>query len=133
MIVVAVLAGVYGAAAISLGTAVSSLTGRTENELVVAASVLAVAAAFQPVRSRTRYFVERKFNRSGYERARIVGHYLDGLDNQVAVDAIEEGLSRAVSSAFEPVHVTLWLAPEEEPHDGSRGAIHRSVARSLIR
>jgi hypothetical protein len=133
MIVVVVLAGVYGSATISLGTAMSSLTGRTENELVVAVSVLAVAAVFQPVRSRTRHLVERKFNRSGFERARVVGHYLDGLDGQVAVDEIERGLARTISSAFQPVHVTLWLAPESETHDGSGGASHRSVARSLMR
>jgi hypothetical protein len=133
MIVVVVLAGVYGAAAISLGTAMSSLTGRTDNELVVAVSVLAVAAVFQPVRSRTRQVVERKFNRSGYERARVVSHYLDGLDVQVAVDEIEEGLARAVSSAFEPVSVTLWLAPESGAHEGSGGDSQASVARSLIR
>jgi 4-amino-4-deoxy-L-arabinose transferase-like glycosyltransferase len=133
MIVVVVLAGVYGAATISLGTAMSSLTGRTENELVVAVSVLAVAAVFHPVRSRTRHLVERKFNRSGFERARVVGHYLDGLDGQVAVDEIEEGLAETIASAFQPVHVTLWLAPESETHDGSGGATHRSVARSLMR
>jgi hypothetical protein len=92
-----------------------------------------VAAVFQPVRSRTRQVVERKFNRSGYERARVVSHYLDGLDVQVAVDEIEEGLARAVSSAFEPVSVTLWLAPESGAHEGSGGDSQASVARSLIR
>lgn len=111
LVVVAVLAAIYATTAVTLGTALSSVTGERNNELVVAASVLLVSAVFRPVRLRTRRYVERRFNRAGFERARIVGGFLDRLDGSAGVPDIERDVVGVVAEAFQPVGAGLWLAP----------------------
>ena len=66
--VTALLAGTYVALVFVLGDLLPS----RGNSLVVAASTLAVAGLFNPLRRRVQDFVDRRFNRSRYDLSRTI-------------------------------------------------------------
>ena len=69
-IVAAVLVGVYTLAVVAL----QALLG-AEDSLSVAASTLAAAALFNPVRNRVQAFVERHFDRTRYNASVVVDEF----------------------------------------------------------
>jgi len=74
----------------------------------VAASTLAAAALFNPLRLRVQRLVDRRFNRSRYSAERTVEALALRLRNAVDVHAVETGLAEAVTAAFEPTSVGVW-------------------------
>ena len=113
-LVVAVLGGVYAAGVVGLGTAVSAVTGQEDNDLVAAASVLAVVALFRPVRSRVQRTVDRRFNRSGYEAGLTVDAFTQQLRDDVDLATIRRDVARTAASVLEPTHVSLWLVADRD-------------------
>jgi hypothetical protein len=74
----------------------------------VAASTLAAAALFNPLRVRVQRVVDRRFNRARYSADRTVEALGLRLRDALDVDAVEAGLVEAVASAFEPSSVAMW-------------------------
>jgi len=104
-LVTGLLVGVY-AGLVLLATHVLSFT----SPVGVAASTLAVAALFNPVRRRVQRVVDRRFNRARYDADRTVAAFASRLQDAVDLDAIRDDLAGAVHHALEPAHVTLWLS-----------------------
>ena len=104
-LVTGLLVGVY-AGLVLLATHVLSVT----SPVGVAASTLAVAALFNPVRRRVQRIVDRRFNRARYDADRTVAAFASRLQDAVDPDAIRDDLAGAVHHALEPAHVTLWLS-----------------------
>lgn len=102
-----VLVGLYAASVIGLGAIVRGLGGQN-NDLVVAVSTLAVAAAFQPVRRRIQSAVDRRFNRQRYDGIRVVDAFGQRLRDEVDLDAIRGELRTAVASTVQPSTVSVW-------------------------
>jgi hypothetical protein len=76
--VTALLVGVY-AGLVLLSTDVLSLT----SSVAVAASTLAAAALFNPLRRRVQRVVDRRFNRAWYDAELTVAAFADRLKNAV--------------------------------------------------
>lgn len=74
----------------------------------VAASTLAAAALFNPLRRRVQRMIDRRFNRARYDAAATVESFAQSLRNAVDLDAVEAGLRDAVGRAVEPSHLTVW-------------------------
>ena len=75
----------------------------------VAASTLAAAALFNPLRRRVQRTVDRRFNRARYDAEATVEAFRQRLRDAVDLETVQTGLSEAVTGAVEPVHLSVWL------------------------
>lgn len=80
-----------------------------EGEVAVAASTLAVAALFNPVRRRIRERVDRRFNRSRYDVQRVVESFGRGLRDEVDAGRVVDGCLDVVARTMQPVSSGVWL------------------------
>jgi hypothetical protein len=81
------------------------------SDLAVAISTLATFALLQPIRRRVQEMVDRHFDRSRYDAARMVDSFADRLRDQVDLDAVRSDLMAAVHHTMSPTHASLWLRP----------------------
>jgi hypothetical protein len=105
----AALIGLYLLVVALLRPLLEPLTG--SSALAVAASTLAVAAAFNPARRRLQAAVDRRFDRARYDAARAVEAFAARLRNQVDLDEITVGLCDTVAATVAPGRVAVWLRP----------------------
>ncbi len=105
-IVTGLLVGVY-AGLVLLATHVLTVHGT----VAVAASTLAAAALFTPLRRRVQHVVDRRFNRTRYDADRTVAAFAARLKDSVDLDSVRTDLTGVVHGALEPAHVSLWLTP----------------------
>jgi hypothetical protein len=104
-VVTALLVGVY-AGLVLLSTHVLSL----KSPVAVAASTLAAAALFSPLRRRVQRVVDRRFNRARYDAELTVTAFAARLKDAVDLDAIQVDLAGVVQDTLEPAHVSMWLS-----------------------
>jgi hypothetical protein len=77
--------------------------------VAVAASTLAVAALFNPLRTRVQRLVDRRFNRARYDREALVAAFGAKLRDSVDSETVLAELAGAAANAVEPVHVSVWV------------------------
>jgi hypothetical protein len=104
-IVTGLLVGVY-AGLVLLTTQVFGV----HTPVAVAASTLAAAALFNPVRRRVQRVVDRRFNRVRYDADRMVAAFAARLKDAVDLETVRADLADVVDHALEPAHVTVWTA-----------------------
>lgn len=79
------------------------------NNLVVAVTTLAAAAAFNPLRRPIQRRVDRRFNRPRYDAARTVEAFKAQLRDDVDVDSVHARLIAVVLQTVQPTSASLWL------------------------
>ena len=113
------LAAVFAAVSLSLGVAIGS--GST---LATAASTLAVALVFGPLRSRAQVLVDRRFDRARYEGLRRIGRFLEDLRaGRAAPEAIGQVVAEATGDPS--LELFFWLPAEELHVDASGRAVNQ--------
>ena len=75
----------------------------------VAASTLAAAGLFSPLRRRLQRLVDRRFNRARYDAEATVAAFGASLRNAVDVETVLDELAAAAAGSLEPAHVTVWI------------------------
>lgn len=105
-IVTGLLVGVY-AGLVLLTTEVFGF----RTPVAVAASTLAAAALFSPVRRRVQRLVDRRFNRARYDAETTVAAFADRLKDAVNLDSVRDDLAGTVHQALEPAHLSVWISP----------------------
>jgi hypothetical protein len=103
-IVTGLLIGMY-AGLVLLATEVF----RFHTPVAVAASTLAAAALFNPVRRRVQRAVDRRFNRARYDADQTVAAFAARLKDAVDLDSVRDDLASVVHQALEPAHVSVWM------------------------
>ncbi len=103
----AVLLALYVLVVTLLRGLLEPVTGNSD--LAVAASTLAVAAAFGPARRRLQAAVDRRFDRTRYDAARTVDAYARRLRRSVDLDDVTAGLRETVDVAVGPQRMSVWL------------------------
>jgi hypothetical protein len=103
-VLTALLVGVF-LAIVALATDVLPFS----SPVAVAASTLAAAALFNPLRRRVQHRVDRRFNRARYDAESIVTAFTSRLRDATELDTVRGELVRAVAGAVEPASVSVWI------------------------
>jgi len=111
-IVTGLLVGLY-AGLVLLATHVLGF----KTPVAVAASTLAAAALFSPVRRRVQRVVDRRFNRTRYDADQIIAAFAARLKDAVDLHSVRTDLTGAVHRFLEPAHLSVWISPHDEPGD----------------
>jgi hypothetical protein len=104
-IVTGLLVGLY-ACLVLLATQVF----RFHSTVAVAASTLAAAALFNPLRRRVQRAVDRRFNRARYDADQTVAAFAARLKDAVDLDSVRDDLATVVDQALEPAHASVWIS-----------------------
>ncbi|HEY2354953.1 MAG TPA: hypothetical protein VGH79_08675 [Gaiellaceae bacterium] len=75
----------------------------------VAASTLAAAGLFAPLRSRLQRLVDRRFNRARYDAEATVAAFGARLRDAIDVETVLGELSSVAARSLEPSMVTVWI------------------------
>jgi hypothetical protein len=103
-VVAALLLAVYGLIVLGLG----SFLGRN-NPLAIAAATLAAAALFNPVRTRVRSWVDRRFNRSRYDTEQVIEGFVASMRDQVDPEGLIDGWVGVATETMQPSTVGAWI------------------------
>jgi hypothetical protein len=103
-VITGLLIGVYVG-----GVALTTRLLPLSSSVGVAASTLAAAALFQPLRQRVQRGVDRRFNRERYDANRTVDAFAARLRDEVDADAVRDDLLDTVVTAVAPANVSLWV------------------------
>ena len=108
------LALVYFGLVLALQSLVRGLTGQvSQSSLVLVASTLAIAGLFQPLRHRIQAIIDRRFYRRKYDAAKTLETFAATLHNEVDLSQLSERLLTVVQETMQPMHVSLWLRPQQ--------------------
>jgi hypothetical protein len=77
--------------------------------VAVAASTLAAAALFAPLRRRLQRAIDRRFNRARYDAQATVAAFTGRLRDAIDLDNISGELLGVVDQAVAPAHASIWI------------------------
>jgi hypothetical protein len=80
--------------------------------VAVAASTLAAAALFNPLRRRVQAMVDHRFNRTRYDAAATAAGFGARLRQAIELEAVRAELLDAVGRTVAPAHASVWLSGE---------------------
>ena len=107
-LVIGLLAAVYAGATV-LMTEVLPL----DSTLAVAASTLAAAALFTPLRRQVRKLVDRRFNRTRYQAEKEVEAFTTRLRDTTDIDTVQADLVDVISRTLQPSTVGVWIKGQD--------------------
>lgn len=100
---------VAGLLAALVAAAATVVGAQFHQPLVVAATTLAVAASFNPLRKRVQRLVDRRFNRVRYDSERVVDRFTGTLRGQVDPQGVLDGWVGVVSETMQPQSMGVWV------------------------
>lgn len=100
---------VIGCLAAGVALVAAVVGTRFESPVVVAATTLGMAAAFNPLRRRVQKLVDRRFNRSRFDAERIMDEFTGTLRDRVDVDGILAGWGSVVAETMQPSLAGIWV------------------------
>ncbi len=115
----AVLAGVYFAVVLGMQMVARRLTGSTgENQVVIVATTLLIAALFTPLRRFVQAGIDRAFYRGKYDAGRTLTAFAARMRTVTDLDDLQTNIVDAVQQTMHPTHITLWLRIPRPPTTG---------------
>jgi hypothetical protein len=90
-----------------------------QSDLATAASTLAVAGLFNPVRKRVQTWVDRRFNRSRYDTQRVMDRFAMSLRDQLDSVEVVDGWVGVVAATMQPTMVAVWTKDDSRNDFGT--------------
>jgi hypothetical protein len=87
---------------------IQALVGAT-SDLAIAATTLAVAALFDPLRRRLHDLMDRRFNRSRFDAERVVQRFTARLNNTTSTELIATDLRTTLERTVAPASLGIWM------------------------
>jgi hypothetical protein len=118
LVVTAVLLSIFAGLILVMQSLLSGAVAAPGAELdprVVAASTLAVAALFNPLRVRVQSVVDRRFHRARYDATRIVAGFSGRLRDELDLPTVSGELRATTAQALEPAMTGVWLRERQGP------------------
>ena len=103
-----VLALIYYISVVVLQSLVESFTGE-QSPLVIVLSTLAIAALFNPLRTRVQEFIDRRFYRKKYDAEKALAQFAATARDEVDIEKLSIALLGVVDETMQPEKVGLWL------------------------
>jgi hypothetical protein len=104
----AVLGGLLAAVFAGGVIGAQAVLGAT-SDFAVAATTLAVAAIFDPLRRRLHALMDRRFNRSRFDAERVVQGFTTRINNNMSTDSITSDLRATLESTVAPSSLGIWV------------------------
>jgi len=120
-ILTALLALVYFGSVILLQSLTENLFAE-QSPFVIVLSTLAIAALFNPLRTRIQDFIDRRFYRKKYNAEQALAQFAATARDEVDMEKLTAALLRVVDESVQPEVVSLWL--EASPDHTQPGEKH---------
>ena len=106
----AALLGCYLGIVVALSRLLGPVT--QDSDIAIAASTLAVAALFRPLRTRIQGFIDRRFYRAKYDAASALERFGARLRDEVDIEVVRTDVLDVVTDTMQPRSASLWLRHE---------------------
>jgi hypothetical protein len=118
-VVTVLLLLVYVGSVVLLQSLVENLTGE-QSPIVIVISTLAIAALFNPLRSRVQDFIDRRFYRKKYNAEKALADFASTARDEVEMDKLTAALLGVMEETLQPETAVLWLKKIERSTSDER-------------
>ncbi len=120
-LVYAILTGTLALLYLGLVTLLQSLTASVfglQSPVITVLSTLAIAALFNPLRTRIQNAIDHRFYRKKYDAEKALAQFAEAARNETDIECLNQALIETLQETMQPEHVQLWLKPQERKRSG---------------